>query len=314
MIYIGSNEISNIMLGDVEIYGIYAGDLQIYPTDFGTLTGISLEDLTWVTDIPASGGTATSANCSYQVYAEYDSGKRRRITNYATVTGSTVIGDTTAETRELVGTLTLTASYSGFTDSDTVDVYQERYYIGPVSITINQTKFDIGYSAITTTNVEAKICNVQNVDNMNVFGCEGVWHSTKSFYLSNMANGNYRFYVGGHYNDGLYSAVTPGQVVVGYFSTGGTSMYTENGVLITGETFNSNFQNNQKFTIGGIGTNPAYYAHSTIIYYFKIYEGSTLVRDLVPWVDNNGYGCLKDNVSGTIYSADDPTKVTANFE
>lgn len=124
MIYTGENEITGIMLGDTEIYGIYAGDLQLYPTDFGNVTGVSLEDLTWVTDVSALGGTATSANCTYNVYALYDSGKRKRVTNYAEVSGSLVVPETTAGTREVVGTLTLTASYSGFTDSDSVTAYQ----------------------------------------------------------------------------------------------------------------------------------------------------------------------------------------------
>ena len=124
MIYIGENEISNIYVGDNEIYGIYAGDLQIYPTDFGVLTGITIEDLTWVTDIPKTGGTATADNCSFKVMAHYDSGKSRNVKSRSTVTGSLVVPETSATTREQVGVLTLTAEYEGFTDSDSVDVYQ----------------------------------------------------------------------------------------------------------------------------------------------------------------------------------------------
>lgn len=123
MIYLGNNEIS-VMLGDSEIPAIYCGDLQIYPTDFGILTGITIEDLTWVKDVPQSGGTATADNCSYKVLAHYDSGKSRNVKSKATVTGSLVVPASTAETREYVGQLTLTAEYEGFTDSDTVDVYQ----------------------------------------------------------------------------------------------------------------------------------------------------------------------------------------------
>ena len=124
MIYTGENEITNIMIGDTEIYGIYAGDLQIYPTDFGTLTGITIEDLVWVEDIPRTGGIATSGNCSFKVMAHYDSGKSRNVKSRSTITGSLVVPASTATTREMVGTLTLTADYEGFTDSDSVDVYQ----------------------------------------------------------------------------------------------------------------------------------------------------------------------------------------------
>ena len=127
MIYIGNNEMPNIYIGTDEIYGIYAGDLQIYPTDFGIVTAISLENLVWVKDVPYSGGTADSGNCSFKVYAYYDSGKRRNVTYSATVSGSLVVPETTADTREMVGTLTLTASYSGFTATGSVDVYQKAY-------------------------------------------------------------------------------------------------------------------------------------------------------------------------------------------
>ena len=127
MIYIGNNEISNIYVGTEEIIGIYAGDLQIYPTDFGIVTAISLENLVWVTDVPYSGGTADSGNCSFSVIAYYDNGKSKQVTNSATISGSLIVPETTAETREMVGTLTLTATYSGFTDSGSVDVYQAAY-------------------------------------------------------------------------------------------------------------------------------------------------------------------------------------------
>lgn len=124
MIYLGSNEIAAIKLGNTDISAIYAGDLLIWPTDFGNLTAITFEDLTWETDIPSSGGTATSANCSFEVYALFDSGKRKRVTSATTVTGSLVVPSTLSPTRESAGTLTLTASYSGFTDTGSVTVYQ----------------------------------------------------------------------------------------------------------------------------------------------------------------------------------------------
>ena len=125
MIYIGNNEISNIYVGTDEIYGIYAGDLQIYPTDFGIVTAISLENLVWVKDVPYSGGTADSGNCSFSVIAYYDSGKRKNVKNNATISGSLIVPETTASTREMVGTLTLTATYSGFTATGSVDAYQK---------------------------------------------------------------------------------------------------------------------------------------------------------------------------------------------
>ena len=125
MIYIGNNEISNIYIGTDKIYGIYVGDLQIYPTDINILTAISLENLVWVTNIPASGGTATKDNCTYSVIAYYSDGTTVDVTSEATITGSQVIPNTDIEEVHSAGTLTLTASYSGLTATGNVTVYQE---------------------------------------------------------------------------------------------------------------------------------------------------------------------------------------------
>ena len=124
MIYIGNNEISNIYIGTDKMYGIYVGDLQIYPTDI-ILTAISLDNLVWVTNIPASGGTATKENCTYSVIAYYSDGTTVDVTSEATITGSQVIPNTDIEEVHSAGTLTLTASYSGFTATGNVTVYQE---------------------------------------------------------------------------------------------------------------------------------------------------------------------------------------------
>ena len=124
MIYIGNNEISNIYIGTDKIYGIYVGDLQIYPTDI-ILTAISLEILAWVTNIPASGGTATKDNCTYSVTAYYSDGTTSDVTSEATITGSQEIPSTNIGEVHSAGTLTLTASYSGFTAIGNVTVYQE---------------------------------------------------------------------------------------------------------------------------------------------------------------------------------------------
>ena len=125
MIYIGNNEILNIYIGTDKIYGIYAGDLQIYPTDINILTAISLENLVWVTNVPASGGTATKDNCTYSVTAYYSDGTTSDVTSEATITGSQVIPSTNIGEVHSAGTLTLTAEYSGFTATGNVTVYQE---------------------------------------------------------------------------------------------------------------------------------------------------------------------------------------------
>ena len=90
-----------------------------------TLTEIYFENLTWVTDIAGSGGTATKDNCSFSIIAKYSDNSTEDITSEAEVTGSLVVPLTTADTRQLVGTLTLTATYEDKTCTGSVEVYQK---------------------------------------------------------------------------------------------------------------------------------------------------------------------------------------------
>ena len=145
MIYIGNNEYP-IYLGGSEIPAIYCGEELIYPVNLGTLTGITIEDLVWKTDVPASGGTATEENCTYRVVGHYDSGKSRTVTKDATVTGSLVVPATTAETREMVGVLQLTATYEGFTATGSVDVYQSS--VGPIPSDYQEIQYIYNQSQI----------------------------------------------------------------------------------------------------------------------------------------------------------------------
>lgn len=128
MIYVGNNEYP-IYLGDSEIPAIYCGEELIYPVNLGTLTGITIEDLEWVDDIPSSGGTADYTGCSFKVVAEYDSGKSRTVTNKATITSNSItVQENTGTTRENIGQLTVTATFEGFSASASVDAYQAPGY------------------------------------------------------------------------------------------------------------------------------------------------------------------------------------------
>ena len=151
MIYIGNNEYP-IYLGNSEIPAIYCGEELIYPVNLGTLTGITIEDLVWKTDVPASGGTATEENCTYKVVGHYDSGKNRTVTNDAVVTGSLVVSATTAETREMVGVLQLTATYEGFTATGSVDVYQE-------AVAVDYLSMPLTFEILTAGNIVWKASN-----------------------------------------------------------------------------------------------------------------------------------------------------------
>ena len=88
------------------------------------LTAITFDSITWVTDVPSTGGTATKDNCSFKVYGNYDNGISVDISSDATVTGELVVPSSTEGQRHEAGQLTLTASYGGLTATGNVTVYQ----------------------------------------------------------------------------------------------------------------------------------------------------------------------------------------------
>ena len=88
------------------------------------LTAITFDNITWVTDVPAKGGTATKDNCKFKVYAKYNNGISVDISSDATVEGILAVEPSTADQRREVGQLTLTALYRGFTATGNVTAYQ----------------------------------------------------------------------------------------------------------------------------------------------------------------------------------------------
>ena len=116
----------NIYLGDTSVKKMYLNGALIFQNfTFTKVTAITLDNLVWTTNIPASGGTATKDNCTYSVTAYYSDGTTSDVTSEATITGSQVIPSTNLEEVHSAGTLTLTASYSGFSATGNVTVYQE---------------------------------------------------------------------------------------------------------------------------------------------------------------------------------------------
>ena len=89
------------------------------------LTAITFGSITWVTDVPSTGGTATKDNCEFEVYGNYEDGTSVDISSIVTVTGELVVPSSTADQRHEAGQLTLTASYGGFTATGNVTAYQE---------------------------------------------------------------------------------------------------------------------------------------------------------------------------------------------
>ena len=116
----------NIYLGDTSVKKMYLNGALIFQNfTFIKVTAITLDNLVWTTNIPASGGTATKDNCTYSVTAYYSDGTTVDVTSEATITGSQVIPSTNIGEVHSAGTLTLTASYCGFTATGNVTVYQE---------------------------------------------------------------------------------------------------------------------------------------------------------------------------------------------
>ena len=327
MIYVGDNEITNIYIGDTEIYGIYAGDLQIYPTDFGSITAITISGLTWVTDVPASGGTADSGNCSFKVVALYDSGKSRNVTNQSIISGSLVVSATTAETREMVGTLTLTATYSGFTASASVDAYQKAYQTAPISITSNRTYFNIGYTATSTTKLYIKF-----KPHTGGYGNQGPASSDKqnTYIIGKAYTGNntqfsincyynstattetkfrFRYYAGRSYNDNFILNCPTEEIYEATLYATGISV--SGGGVSSASTFSSTFTSSPIYLLGG---DTSYNGFAGVITFYEasIYENDVLVKHYIPWEDG-GYGCVKETISNTIINAYNPSAVIPNY-
>ena len=101
------------------------------------LTAITFNSITWVTDVPSTGGTATKDNCTFEVYAKYDNGISVDISSDVTVTGELVVPSSTESQRHEAGKLTLTASYSGFTVTGNVTAYQEAVDFSTKPLTFN---------------------------------------------------------------------------------------------------------------------------------------------------------------------------------
>lgn len=127
-IKIGSTTVQKMYFGDFEIEKVYLGSTVIYEkSSVAILTAITMDSLTWVTDVHFYGGTATSANCSYVINAHYNNGTIEDVTSESVVTGSLNVPYSTATTRHSAGTLELTASYSGFTATGSTSAYQEAF-------------------------------------------------------------------------------------------------------------------------------------------------------------------------------------------
>ena len=129
---------NNIYLENTSVKKMYLNGALIFQNfTFTKVTAITLDNLVWTINIPASGGTATKDNCTYSVTAYYSNGTTSDVTSEATITGSQVIPSTNIGEVHSAGTLTLTALYSGFTATGNVTVYQAAVDFSTKPLTFN---------------------------------------------------------------------------------------------------------------------------------------------------------------------------------
>lgn len=152
----------------VEYYTAYAYLLADYGVDAAvgieqlgasgpTLTGITLDNVSWVTDVPATGGTASYQNCTYTVTAHYSNGTTQDITSQAIMTGSTSINvpSTTATTREQVGVINVIAEYYDGPNPFTATVALYAYQAAATPPTPTQAY--VTYNAFGSLNNQANV-------------------------------------------------------------------------------------------------------------------------------------------------------------
>ena len=102
-----------------------------------TLTEIYFKNLTWVTDVSYTGGTADKNNCTYTIFAKYSDNSTEDITNLANVTGSLFVPFSDEGERHSAGTLTLTATHEDKTCYGNVTAYQEAFDFSTKPLTFN---------------------------------------------------------------------------------------------------------------------------------------------------------------------------------
>lgn len=128
MIKIGDTSISNVYVGSSEVSKIYLGDTLVYEKITPVVvTGISVS-ITSVNDAPASGGTITSADCTYTATAYYSDGSTGDVTTQVVVgSESYTVNPSYVETRHFVNDFRIEFYYQQFIYRPLISVYQAAY-------------------------------------------------------------------------------------------------------------------------------------------------------------------------------------------
>jgi hypothetical protein len=116
-----------------------------------TATGITINSLSWTTDISGTGGTGTSANCTYSAVVDYDDETSETNPSSLKVYGSITAGTNQYHNRQVVGDLELSFVDGAITATTSVTAYQAGNF------NINQ---------IPTNNM---FRNGENINKSNIF-------------------------------------------------------------------------------------------------------------------------------------------------
>ncbi len=101
-----------------------------------------------------------------------------------------------------------------------------------------------------------------------------------------------------------FGSIIPASDITALEISNGTFAFTQNGVTTT-QTIGANTEFTSPYSLllfcNRYYKNPSVYESASCckarIYYFRIYEGETLMRDFVPAVDENGVFCFYDNIT-----------------
>lgn len=180
-------------------------------------------------------------------------------------------------------------------------------------VNINRTYFETNYTPTQNTRVECKVSFVSSTTEYEpwIFGRRYSSQSHLSTYSFNCfffnVSNNLAYHIGGAYNDygGEYAVGVP------YIISLSPTQWTNNGVS-TAITSNYQQYSSTGFPIGAaytVNLNSYQYCLDFNLYYFKIYEGNTLVRNYVPRL-YNGVACLYDTIGETYLQPNDSSKTT----
>ena len=130
-----------------------------------------------------------------------------------------------------------------------------------------------------------------------LFGSEGSSYGLTAY----INNGAVRLYAGSADKEASHSIVLNNRYNLVATGKNNTITSTINGVTQSA-SYNGTMQNGLAMALFANNSRSGVMQYASIrLYSCKIYENDVLVRDYVPWIDENGTACLKDKVSNTYY-------------